>query len=95
MDLIERDFSSKAISRSGISLYHPSDAIEVIRMCRRLRRQILGIDVFWIREQGVQPVQAESIDFSAKGMTSGNWDEAEQFVRERRNDGLVFEVVYE
>lgn len=95
MGVMEREFSSRAIRRGGLYFYQPQDAIEVIRACRRRGKVILGVDAFEISERFTKPVQEESIDFSAKGIVSGNWDEAEQFVRERQNRGLVFEVVYE
>jgi hypothetical protein len=95
VDFIEKEFEKVATVRGGISLFKPSDALNLIKRCHNLNRKILGIDSFRITEQTTQPFLEHSIDFSFINASSGNWLEAEKFILEREHEGLVFEVVYE
>lgn len=94
MDLIEEEFKSKAIVRSGITLFNWRDALALVERCHHLQKKILGIDSFNLTEQTIQPVSEHSIDFSI-GKNNGNWLEAKNFIKERINEELVFEIVYE
>jgi len=93
MDQIEKEFQKKALVRGGIYLFHPEDAVKVIERCRILNKRILGIDSFRITDKETRPV--DSIDFSIDGSSEGFWQEAIEFIRLRRNEGLMFEIVHE
>jgi hypothetical protein len=95
-DRIEREFTNRAILRGGLLLLQPSDAIDMVQRCRQESLAILGIDAFKITATATQPVIEDSIDFSGetRAVHSLNvWQEAEQFLRNRQNKGLVFEIV--
>lgn len=95
MDLVEKEFNGKAIVRGGIHLFSWRDALDLIKCCHLCQRKILGIDSFRITEHTIQPVLEHSVDFSIKGKSEGNWLEAENFIKERVEEELVFEIVYE
>lgn len=95
---IETEFKSKASVRGGLLLFHPADAIAIVSRCRSEKLRILGIDGFLITENTTQPLMESSVDFSSKSrtkLTEDNWQEAEEFLRQRESSGLVFEIVIE
>lgn len=95
MDIIEREFDKRAIRREGIYLFDSHGALDVIKRCHDLKKRILGIDSFRITENTTQPVLEYSIDFSIRMDAKDIWKEAENFIMNNDNKGLVFEVVYE
>lgn len=92
MDVIEKEFGKRAIIRGGIYLFQPSDAIEVIHKCKELGLNILGVDSFKITSNSTQP--QDSLDCSYNAKEEGNWAKAIKFIQQKDN-GLVFEIVYE
>ncbi|MGG4444794.1 hypothetical protein [Brevibacillus fortis] len=92
MDSMEQEFESRAIVRHNLLLFTALDAITVIKRCEELKKKIHGIDAFRLKEQYIQPVMEESIDYSN---TPDNWADAVQFIKTRLNKNLVFEIVYD
>jgi hypothetical protein len=93
LDLIEREFRSRAIIRGGIYLFQQSDAIDVVNKCKELHLKILGVDSYKIIGNSILP--KEILDCSINAKETGNWLEAITFIQERFNKGLVFEIVYD
>lgn len=92
MDLIEKEFSSRAIIRGGIYLFQQSDAIDVVNKCKEQQYNILGVDSFEIIGNSILPKEILDCSINAK---EGNWSEAIRFILEPINQGLVFEIVYD
>lgn len=93
MDIIEKEFRHKAILSGGIFMFNPSDALDVIKRCYESNIRITGIDAFVVTESSIQPVPEQSMDYSYT--REGNWLDAENFIKERLNSDLVFEIVYD
>jgi hypothetical protein len=92
LDLIEKEFSSRAIIRGGIYLFQQSDAIDVVNKCKEQQYNILGVDSFEIIGNSIMPKEILDCSINAK---EGNWSEAIRFILEPINQGLVFEIVYD
>jgi len=78
-------------------MLYPQDALRMIQRCQELTVPVLGIDAFRLRSDGIQPVSEQSIDFtSSSNLTMPRaeiWTAARDFVQQRLQSGLVFEVV--
>lgn len=94
MDTLEIEFSNVAVTHLDMIMYRPKDALLLINRCKELNRKILGIDAFIVDGEKIQPSLEHSIDFSIKKADNGFWKEAEEFIKDRINDGFVFEIVY-
>ena len=92
MDLIEKEFSGRAIIRGGIYLFQQSDAIDVVNKCKELQLNILGVDSYEIIGNSILPKEILDCSINAN---EGNWSEAIRFIQEPFNQGLVFEIVYD
>jgi hypothetical protein len=92
LDLIEKEFSSKAIIRGSIYLFQQSDAINVVNKCKELHLNILGVDSFKIINNSILPKEIFDCSPNAK---EGNWSAAIAFIKAPFNQGLVFEIVYD
>ncbi|TFB12984.1 hypothetical protein E3U55_16815 [Filobacillus milosensis] len=92
MDLIEKEFSNRAIVREGIYLFQLSDAIDVVNKCKELKLNILGVDSFEIIGNSIMPKEIFHCSINAN---DGNWSEAIRFIQEPFNQELVFEIVYD
>ena len=95
---LQTEFADVAVTRGGLVLFRPGDAIAVIRRCRDLRLRILGLDGFMDRLTGIQPVMEDSIDFSIaenSDLLNDSWRNAELFIRERESRPFLFEVIIE
>jgi len=97
MNKIEEILSRTRTNRpGGILFLIPSDAIDLIKACQEENRKILGIDAFILSDRGTQPVMEHSIDYSdTYRKNSRNWDEAINFIEQRKNKGYHFEVVFQ
>ena len=94
---IEEKFKDVLIDYDRIILYHPKDALNVIEECRKLKKNIYGIDAFKLYENNtkIQPFMEYSIDFSSSNIIGGYWDESKAFIKKQTDDELVFEIVYD
>ena len=92
MNNIENFFKSKVVNRNGILLYSKKDAIEFVRMSKKLNVRLLGIDGFFLTETTIQPSMRDSIDFSKEAGLE-IYELALGFLEERPNN-LFFEIVY-
>ncbi len=92
---IEKQFHNKGILRGGILLLKAPDALEFVMRCRDNSIKILGIDAFIIANDKTQPLLEHSIDFSAflGGSKISVFNEASEFLNERMNSDLYFEIV--
>ncbi|MBB6214117.1 hypothetical protein HNQ80_000186 [Anaerosolibacter carboniphilus] len=95
MDEIENEYSSKATIRGNTYLFVAEDAIDVIKRCHELDRRILGIDSFIITEHATKSILEHCLDCSLQKNKDGCWTIAENFIRERMDLGMVFEIVYD
>jgi hypothetical protein len=93
MEPIEQEFSCKGVLRGGLLLLKAKDALDMVRRCRELGIEVLGIDGFRITERTTQPLMEESIDLSRLGGGINTWAQAESFLGSRVDTNLFFEVV--
>jgi hypothetical protein len=110
-DLIRIEFFNRAIISGGEWAYMPKDSPDIIDRCRQLGTKITGFDAFIIRPGFIQPQDMMSyypetydkIDPAEYLMTYhikkntdvGHWEEAKQWIRDRADNGWVFEIDYE
>lgn len=96
---LDAEFRDRAVIRSGLRLFRPDDAIDVIRRCRDAGIRVLGVDAFLDLPGGVvQPALEHSVDFSSvrhRSLFADSWRHAEDFVRERLATPFLFEVIME
>ena len=97
MNILEKEFKDKVIIKAGILLFSADDAITLIGRCQQLGLKILGIDAFKVTANTTQPILKHSIDYSKLNskIKEDNWSIAKNFLKERKNLGLVFEIIYE
>ena len=103
MNSIQRAFCDKGIFRGGLLFLKGPDALEMVRRCRELQMQVLGVDGFLLTDKTTQPLMEHSIDVSRGGRATvggqqivtptDSWKLAEEFIRERLEMDLFFEVV--
>jgi hypothetical protein len=95
---IEQKFIDK-----GLVIMQPNDkwfvmskknSIEFIEACKNAGIEILGIDGFYLREKGIQPSMANSIDFSSISYKGSKdfYAEAIAFLN-TKDENLYFEIV--
>jgi hypothetical protein len=88
--MIVKSFKNFAVQRGGLFFFHPEKAIEIIEILQTSKVQILGLDAFKITETQTQPVMEHSIDLS---FSKNSWNEARDFLNNRKTLGLLFEIV--
>ncbi len=89
---IEREFENVAFRFGGVFLLRPVDALRFVDEHRKSGIPILGIDGFMVYDmRQVQPMQEHGADFDTEGTKSH--DQAEDFILERFDLGIWFEVV--
>lgn len=89
-----REFTSCAIRDSGgLLLLAPADALALVRRAEQEGLPILGVDGIFLTPRGaVSPIE-HIADFSGAVVEGGgSWRCAVEFIEERRDHGLVFEV---
>jgi hypothetical protein len=110
-DPIRIEFFNREINSGGELAYTPQDTLDVIDRCRQLGKKILGFEAFIIRNDFIQPQDYFSYypdtydkydpteyfkQYHIKKNTDiGHWEEAKQYVRDRADNGWVFEIDYE
>lgn len=92
-DAVESEFGDKAVQSGGLLFFTPVDAMRVIEWCKALHRRILGIDAFRVTKTTTQPIMAERIEY--RDLTVDTWDKVMDFLSERLNSDLLYEVVCE
>jgi hypothetical protein len=99
MDIVRKEFDDKSIQTSPVSLkyYDEETAIKMIQRCKELGYKITGVESYKITGKKTQPFMEHSIDYlyskyGSKGI--GCWDEAIEFIKSKRQYGLVFDVFY-
>lgn len=92
LDAVQKEFYKQAIVRGRTHLYAPTVAVDVIRKCKELGWEIRGLNAFSVTDTTTDPAQEHSA--GADETMEGNWDEAVQFVQEKAETGVLFEVVY-
>jgi len=83
---------SKAVTRGGLDLYAPDAAVALLKAAEKEGIRVLGIDGFYIGENTTRPSLENSVDLSDSG---DSVRDALNFLGERQNSGLYFEVVLE
>ena len=91
---LERAFASRNVSSGGgLLLLRPEDAIELVRCAADEGVPILGVDGMHVTETRTDSPIEHLADFSRRVAEGhGCWQEAEEFIRERGQSGLVFEL---
>jgi hypothetical protein len=96
LDVIDQEFKDRGILKGQTYRYPADVALDIISRCRELGIKIHWIETFTITDKITQPHSAESIDFwvelNRKG--EGNWDLAEDFIKNKQNAGYYFEFDY-
>ena len=88
---VAREFRGQGIVRGRRLLLAPAEAIAMISRAQELGVQILGVESLRVTESTTQPDMSHILDLGAGGPTS--WSEATEFIRERAQMGLLFDVV--
>lgn len=57
--------NNKAVDKNGVLLLDYSDIKTAIEICRKTDIDVLGIDVFSLNGESIQPHSDKSIDFSS------------------------------
>lgn len=90
---LEQAFESRGQRRGGILLLPPSAATELIAVARTERVRVLGVDGFFLSENGTLPSMEHSIDLSQSDGPADPWNSATQFVQRWPALDLWFEIV--
>jgi hypothetical protein len=91
---LEAQFASRAVQYSGnMLLLRPDDAIALVNSAADEGVPVLGVDALQLTEQSTVSPLDHLADFS-KSVAEGHgcWEEAESFIRERAQTGLVFGI---
>ena len=92
--LLETEFESRAIVRGGSLLFRPVDALALISRAADEGVPILGVDGFFVTPMSTEAPLEHIADYSAAARNGhGCWADAETFVRERSELGMLFEIV--
>jgi hypothetical protein len=94
MDIIAKNFLDVAIKHNKMTLYHPQDAIKVIKKCQQLNKRVYGIDAFKLNEPYIQPFMEFSTDYS-DDYSDAIYTNAIEHIQKHSDKGFVFEIVYE
>jgi hypothetical protein len=91
---LEREFADRAVpDRGNLLLLHHDDALALVSRAAEEGVPILGVDGFLLTETSTESPREDLADFSSRVAEGhGCWQEAEAFIRARRNRGLVFEL---
>lgn len=91
---VMRLFKERGISRGGLTLFDCETAILFVRQASETGLVILGIDGFFLGERETRPSLADSIDLSNANLPRERQTKcAIEFLMQRRERGLYFEVV--
>ena len=94
MTTVEDEFRELSVIPGNTLIFRPVDAIALVHRCREKQVKVLGLDGFHLTENTIQPDMGESIDLSLPPYRSEDcWRLAEEFLNERLESGLFFEVV--
>jgi hypothetical protein len=88
---LEKLFEDLALIRGGVFLLRPADAMRFVKTCKERGIAVLGVEGFKVFGEKIQPFQEHSIEFA--DMTKGSHEATLQFLQERKDTGLWFEVV--
>jgi hypothetical protein len=88
---IVSEFASSAMFRGGVALFPVRTAIEIVKRCKALNIRVFGLDGFFLTETTTEPSLENSIDLSK--MEANCHELALEFLFERSNSGMYFEVV--
>ena len=90
-DNILEKYKKEGVVRGGITLLPYKNAVALINELRSLNKKVLGIDGFMLSERETEPHMEHSFDCSnaSDGATLSL-----QFLEERKDLNLFFEVVY-
>lgn len=93
MNTVEKIFKDKAVNQpGGWSIYSKTDSVNFVNECKKENITIIGIDAFYIRNNGIEPSLENSIDFSGKILQEKyTIDDVIHFLEER-DDSLYFEI---
>ena len=91
---LAREFANRAVAHKGnLLLLRPVDALALVSRAAEEGVPIVGIDGLRVSETATESPIEHLADFSAAVADGhGCWEEAEAFIRERSELGLVFEL---
>jgi hypothetical protein len=89
MDLLKRKFCADGKQIGGVFVLPCNIAIEAIKYSRAKGVPILGVDGFILKGDSIQPIMEHSIDLS---YVIYGYEKAIEFLKERKESGLFFEV---
>ena len=92
IEYIKKEFVKRGIVRGGILFLGPVSSIEFICKAKELGIRILGIDGFYLSEEETRPSMENSINLSEQKNMEECYHVAEEFVKQRLSDGLMFEI---
>ena len=81
--------------RGGIDFFTKLETIEILKLCKSLKKELLGIDGFFLTSTTTQPSMDNSIDYSAGSSShiKNVYKHAIEFITSRPND-MYFEIVW-
>lgn len=89
--MIIESFRQFAQQRGGLLFFPPAKALEVVDALEKAKVKIWGLDAFKLTSLETQPISEHSLDFS--GTTGEVWEQTKNFLNEKKNTGLFFEVI--
>lgn len=96
LNKIEKLFEKKALNRYGLFLLKANEAIEFIDECEKQGVSILGIDVFQIIGDNIQPLMDLGIDFTNCEYEYSRSDRYKVGLNKiKTGDNIYYEIVIE
>jgi hypothetical protein len=91
---LESEFASRNVSpRGGLLLLRPADAVALVRSAADEGVPILGVDGLRVSDAQTESPVEHLADYSRRVAEGhGCWQDAEAFILEREEAGLVFEL---
>ena len=87
---IINSFKAKGHQHGGVLAFSPEIALSIVSRLEEAGVDVLGIDGFKIGQDSIQPFMEHSINFE---YSEENWSRARKFLQEKKDLGLVFEIV--
>ena len=92
-ELLTREFAARSVRPGGGLLLQPADAIALVDRAAEEGVPIVSVSGMVPDSTPVEPPREHAADYSPRVAEGhGCWQEADQFIRERSQLGLVFEL---
>ena len=94
---IEEAFRPRGVSRGGLLMLRPLDAVAMVRQAKEQGVRVLGAEAFCLFDHGTQPMLEHSVDFSSSSVpwSQDPWNRAVVHLERYLSCDCYFEVVLE